>query len=234
MIRLAFWPDRVDGDRISLRPEEVHYLRQVMRVERGPVEAVVSGRAVFRAEVAPDGRSLRLGEEFSRSGSPPLRITLVQALLKQDRMASVIERGTEVGILRFEAWVAERSVAREVSRSRLERWQRIAKEATEQSGGVEIPVVEAHPGEFQARPGERLLYLDPGGRPLRGWWASRRGEGQIRTVVGPEGGFSPEERVRLERAGYEPVSLGDRVYRAENAGVFGALLLLWLASAGIP
>lgn len=232
MIRLAFRPERLEGGRILLTPAEGRYLRQVMRMEEGTVEAVLSGRGGFLAELAPDGKSLQVGRQLSGPVTPPVRITLIQAVLKQDRMASVIERGTEVGIVRFEAWVAERSVARDVSGARLERWQRIAKEATEQSGGTEIPAVAVHSGDFAAVMGERLLLFDPQGRPIRQWWGDGgAGAGAIRAVVGPEGGISPGERARLLRAGYDPVSLGPRIYRAENAGVFGALLLLWLAEA---
>ncbi len=236
MIRMAFAGSRLSQGAIALDPSEAHYLRQVMRLGGGePVEALVEGTGLFLAQLSRDGTTLAVSKTLPMPPAPALTITLCPALIKHDLLSEVIEKGTEVGIAGFEPWVGQRSLVRNVSANKLERWQKIAKEASEQSRRTSVP--EFHPvkPEVEAlRLTERELGIvwDPQGMSLRTWWTAQDHCERVKTVVGPEGGITPRERETLVATGFQPVALGPQIYRAENAGVFGALLLHFLSTTG--
>ncbi len=232
MIRMIFEASRLQHGQIGLRDDEVHYLIQVMRVGRRRLEAMIEGVGLFEAQLDEAGVSLRIGKAL---GSPPrlrLAITVAPALIKHDLIGQVIEKGTEVGVVRFQPWVAERSVVRAAGPSKLQRWRRIAKEASEQCRRAAVPdILPVAVGvEDLGRDEDELGVLwDPDGEPLDHWWAASAGTmKRVKTVVGPEGGITEDERAAFHRHGFCSVRLGPQTFRAENAGVFGALLLLWL------
>jgi 16S rRNA (uracil1498-N3)-methyltransferase len=233
VIRMAFAFDRVlDEERIVLTFEEQHYLGQVMRLREGWVEALISDRGLFRARLADGGTALLLADELINRAALSLEITLCPALLKRDLMDQVMEKGTEVGISRFQPWIGERSLVREVSAKKRERWQRIVKEASEQCRRPNLPswlpLAQAADG-LQLDDEEAGICWDPNGIELQQWWQEQRSIRRVKTVVGPEGGMTDRERSILTTRGFARVRLGPYVFRAENAGIFGALLLLWLS-----
>ena len=232
MIRLMFEASRLQHGQIRLSDDEVHYLSQVMRVGRRGLEAMIEGVGLFAAQLDEAGTSLRIGQTL---GAPPrlqLAITVAPALIKHDLISQVIEKGAEVGIARFQPWVAERSIVREAGPNKLQRWRRIAKEASEQSRRAAVPDILPVAAGAQALgldEGEVGVLWDPDGEALDRWWATSAGTiHQVKTVVGPEGGITEAERAAFHHRGFCSVRLGPQIFRAENAGVFGALLLLWL------
>lgn len=238
MIRLAFSGDRLVDQHIKLERGDRHYLTRVMRVAPGAsIEVMIEDMGLFYARV--DETTSNLIIDRQALAPPPasnLAITLAPALIKHDLLAQVVEKGTEVGVFAFEAWVSERSIVRSVSASKWERWQKIAKEATEQCRRREVPqILEVKPGAAALTLSEDQLGIvwDPRGIPLSEWWQQANRPKAIKTVSGPEGGLSPQEYALLIHRGFVGVSLGPQIFRAENAGVFGALLLHFL-SHGVP
>lgn len=177
---------------------------------------------------------------------PPMAITLVQALLKGDRFEWVIQKGTEVGMGRLVPMVSARTVVRPPADRlgrRLERWQRIAEAAAQQSGRTHVPPVDP------VRDVEDVAALaaacrDRGGLVVLAWEGERdRGlydllaglapgewPAEVMLIVGPEGGFELQEVELLRGAGAQTVSLGPLIFRAETAGP--ALLIMVLYHAG--
>jgi 16S rRNA (uracil1498-N3)-methyltransferase len=144
----------------------------------------------------------------------------------------VIEKGTEVGVDGFEPFVAERSVVREVSENKWTRWRRVAKEATEQCRRSEVPrlfPLRNGVGELTLQAEEVGIVWDPHGMPIDAWWHAQQPPRRIKVVNGPEGGLSAGELSQLRDQGFAPVRLGPRIFRAENAGIFGALLIQFLS-----
>jgi len=234
MIRMAFSAERLAAGRIILDAAEAHYLGPVMRLQSGEaIEALVEGLGLFRAVLAQEGRVLTVEESIAKVESRLMEITLCPALIKHDLLAEVVEKGTEVGISAFEPWVSERSVVRSVSENKWLRWRAIAKEASEQSRRNNLPeffsLKDGAEGLALA-PDQLGIVWDPNGMALRDWWHDFFFDRSVKTVTGPEGGISPAEREVLLAQGFSPVRLGPQIYRAENAGVFGALLLQFLAS----
>ncbi len=230
MIRLVCDPDQRVGDALTLTPEQAHYLERVMRQKPGDVvEVQIKNEGVREATVLGSGQ-LRLGRPTAARSELPVRIMLYQALLKQDHFAEVVERGTEAGIASFIPLVTSRAIVREVTSNREHRWRKIATEATEQCRRAEVPRIlpVAHLKDLAPPASGIGILLDPGGVPLHAIVSGPIGE--VGLVVGPEGGFTPDERNLLRTRGFQSVSLGPHVFRAENAGAFATVMILALCA----
>ncbi|NMP23004.1 RsmE family RNA methyltransferase [Sulfobacillus harzensis] len=226
MIRLAVEALARRGETAQLTPQDSHYLRVVMRKKPGDaIEVLTRDGTVWLCRLMEAGR-VRFDEPLAQNGAPRRRIMLFQALLKGDRFGEVVERGTEAGIVAFIPLVTARTIVRQVSGNKQTRWETIAKEASEQSRAFEVPRIgDLVTIDDIAVPEDHEGYvLDPRAPAQSAWLTSSTKP--VALAVGPEGGFTPEEYHKLYAKGFQPISLGPRVYRAENAGAFAAVLFL--------
>ena len=217
-----------DG-RVVIGGPQGHHLARVLRVrpgERGVGVASGTEHEIEVVEVAGNRVVGRVVGQRPIQGEPDVRITLLQAVLPNPDFDAVVEGGTAVGIRRFIAVQAERSVARPAAQ-RLARWQLIAGSAAEQSHRGEVPdvvgPVSLPAGLEQAR-GTRLLVLEPSASlPL----ARAIDESKGYTIaVGPEGGWTDAELSLMRARGGISVNLGPRVLRARLAPLVAAAILV--------
>lgn len=189
--------------------------------------------------VAKDSFAVRLAEVSQVPEASP-RVLLVQALAKGDRDERAVEQATEFGVDGIVPWQAERSVSRwndaEKAAKGVQKWARIAREASKQSLRARIPEVRdpvtldglcALAGSDEAE----VVVLHPrGGLALSSWARDtlRPDTPECYLVVGPEGGLSDAELDALETAGASVLMLGDTVLRTSSAGP-AALAVLNLA-----
>ena len=161
-----------------------------------------------------------------------LDLTLAQAIPKGDKMEHVIRMATELGVTRVIPLLTERTVVRlEPGRSdsRLARWQRVAREAAQQSGRAAVPKIAAPTPLSAWRPealatGLLVCFWEEEQRRLDGILpASPCARATV--VVGPEGGLTGDEVRSLAAAGGLVASLGPRLLRTETAGAVAVALL---------
>jgi len=213
---------------------QAHYLTGVMRLRQGDAVLVFNGRdgewQAHLQEAGKRGGVLTVAAPSAPQQDPP-DLWLIFAPIKKARTDFIVEKAAEMGAARIMP-VQTRFTNSE--RIRQDRLQAHAVEAAEQCGGTFVPpVAELQPlsallDGWDA--GRRILWADESragpaetlsGLP-RGPWA---------ILIGPEGGFSPEERAQLSRLPFvTPVSLGPRILRADTAAV--AALALWQAALG--
>jgi len=182
------------------------------------------------------------GEVVSRqlaAGEPRTRITLYQGMLKSDRFEFVLQKGTELGIVQFVPLVTARTVTldRDAPGKKHPRWQSIVQEAAEQSRRGRKPVLRpAMPfaqacKEVSHFTGLKLLPWEEESRnSLRSALRAAAPDGKEATVhlfVGPEGGFTKDEVDMAQGYGLLPVTLGQRILRAETAGLVAAAAILY-------
>ncbi len=226
MIRLHVSEPGAPGRTLDLSGEDWHYLSDVMRRRDGDIiEVLTDDGGVWESRIEGEG-SVRLTRLVSQTAMPRRSIILFQALLKGDHFGDAVERSTEAGIFRFVPVVTARSIPRTVSDNKRARWQHIAKEASEQSRGGHVPIVDEpiSLSDLVLPPRHQGFFLDPRA-PFEARWLESSTE-PLALVVGPEGGLTEGEQTELSHKGFEPLSLGPRVYRAENAGAFAAVLFL--------
>lgn len=242
MARRRFFVDQAGNGRAALSGDDARHLRQVLRAEPGQRYEISDGGRVYLAEiddVARDRVTFRLIEEIE-AAPPPLSLTLLLALIKFDRFEWALEKATELGvetIVPVRAARSDKGLER-AAEKRLERWRKIVREASEQARRARLPAVSA-PAAFAeaiAAPGSHSYLLDErrDAPPLlRALPAEKKGTDAVTLLVGPEGGWTGEERARALAAGWTAVSLGPLVLRAETAAAAGLALLAgaWLEAA---
>lgn len=223
---------------VTLGPELAHRLGRVLRLKRGDHVILTEGGPreyeVQLTAVSPHAATAVLLREREAPREPSVEITLYPALIRANRFDLILEKCTEIGVVRFVPVIAARSQVQgngEPSGTRNDRWQRIVVEAAEQCGRGRLPRVDQPlPFEDAVRgalgtkllpyEGERTQAL---GRYVRG--LSRRPHA-VSLFIGPEGGFEDAEVALARDAGAAIVSLGRRIMRAETAAIVASALTL--------
>ena len=172
--------------------------------------------------LARDAVTLRVERSEKSIGESSLSVTLYMGLPKADKLELVIQKSVELGAVRIVPTVTARSIARidpRDSEKKTARWQRIAAEAAGQSGRGIIPTVEPPITLRAALPRlarENVLPCYEGGGAPLGDLVSPADE-SVSLLIGPEGGFAPEEVEAVVAGGGRLATLGTRILRCETA-----------------
>ncbi len=158
----------------------------------------------------------------------PAKIILLQALPDKERMELIIQKATELGVSSIVPFKSRRSVSlaeRERKQPKAHRWQSIAIRAAKQSRRGRVPLLEPYCDfsealEYAGGSDLNVVLWEKGNKnPLRDVLRSKGNYGQVTLMVGPEGGFDPEEIRKAEERGFIPVTLGRRIMRTETAAI---------------
>lgn len=230
-------PGNIQGGVAVLDPEETRHLARVLRLEAGARVAVGNGQgrnweAVVES-LDPQGAVLKLAVPLEPWGESPLDLTLCIGLAKGETLDEVMRQATEMGVKEILPFISRRSkkAAPERLARRLARWQRLARESLKSCQRSRLPVIHP-PQDFRAilaGPEEvkLLFYEDQRGGGLEARLKRLR-PASVRVVIGPEGGFTPQEAALARDAGFQVVSLGPRRLKVETAAL-AALALVQFA-----
>ena len=231
-------PDAIAPSTIRITGDLLHHLRDSLRLRPGESLLLNDGDgARYRVEVthvtsqAIDSRIIDRQTEPARKTSP---IVLGQALIKGDKMDWVIQKATELGVATIVPINSTHSVIK-LNPERLEhqrsRWQRIARDAAEQSERWTIPTV-ADPvdltgicRQYTSAPLKGILVERSSGPSLATIPLPQDHQHPIVLLVGPEGGWTPDEQQFAQEQGFLPLTLGPRILRAETAAIAALSIL---------
>lgn len=229
MTRRRWIADEVSGNRAALVGDHARHLAQVLRAQVGQefeISALGEIRTGRIVSVQPERVEFDLGQAVQQQSL--FDITAVISIFKFDRMEWAIEKCTELGVARIVPMIAARTEAHLASASakRVERWRRIAHQASEQARRISPPEVE-NPRKLKdvlSMTADQRIVLSEveDDSKLKDVVSS-----QARSVLlafGPEGGWKEEELTALEKAGWQSASLGPTILRAETA-VIAALAI---------
>ncbi len=233
MTRRRWIADEVSGRRAALVGSHAHHLSRVLRACVGQEFDIVTGDAVRRARIASiqdDRIEFELGEEVP--AATPRHITLALAIFKFDRMEWAIEKCTELGIARVIPIIAQRTGQHLAAAAgkRVQRWQRIVKQAAEQSRRSDIPEISVplKLKEALALTAETRILLAECENDVLLKHAIREHppDGEVVLAIGPEGGWTEEEVQLFARNGWTSASLGATVLRAETAAIAATAIIV--------
>ncbi|HEY0827653.1 MAG TPA: 16S rRNA (uracil(1498)-N(3))-methyltransferase [Bacilli bacterium] len=238
--------DQFTDTSVQITGDDAHHIMNVMRSSTG--EQLICSNGVDR-EVLVQITELQKGlvhasivEELSMDHEPGVEVWIAQSLPKGDKMESVIQKCTEIGAARFIPFVSERTIVQYDGRKelkRIERWQKIAKEAAEQAHRNRMPAVEAALSFKQLL--DRVQEVDlalfcyekEAGLLLKDVLQKteikpQEGKKPIYLlIIGSEGGFTEGEMGKAEAAGCKSTSLGSRILRTETAAMVGLTCIMY-------
>jgi len=220
-----------DAAQFDCTPEQVNYLVNVLRLRAGDAVLAFNGRdGEWHTEIVDAGKrrcTLACRGRVRAQASPP-DIHYLFAPLKHARLDYMVQKATEMGAARLQPVTTRRTVAARVKEARM---HANAVEAAEQCGVLWVPEIgEVRPLREVLQnwdAGRRLIFCDEAAEaasPLA--VLGGLAPGPLAVLIGPEGGFDPQERASLlEQAFTVPISLGPRVMRADTAAVAALALV---------
>jgi 16S rRNA (uracil1498-N3)-methyltransferase len=242
MARRRFFVDRVRKGQAEITGENAHHLTRVLRVEAGQRFEITDNDRAWLASVETARKDLvrfSVIEEIPAGPQVP-DVTLYLALIKFERFEWAVEKATELSVTRIVPVEANRSEHGLFAgaHKRVERWRRIAREASEQSRRIRVPEIQDPlrlPEALRAASySTHRVWLDeqPGAMPLWRAFSLQPGD-SVSLMTGPEGGWIDAERAEFAAAAWLPASLGPSILRAETAVCAGLAVVsqMWLALA---
>lgn len=232
------------GNQLELPDHVARQVNRVLRLKAGDSIVLFNGDGTDRLATIIEStrKHVRVDiTEVARPGvvlSPP-EITLALALIKSDRFELAVQKATELGVSAIVPVETERcvvSLPADRAQSRVERWQRIATEALEQCEradhvAIHMPV----PFDDLIRQRDESLDLIAAERTGQSGLAGHllRRPDRVRILIGPEGGFTPDEIDAAESKGWSRVTLGETILRSETAAIASVAMIRALASQAL-
>ena len=238
-----FFIKRVDISGLSsvIKGSDANHIKNVLRLKPGhrielfdgtgyEYEALITGFSVNSVEVSILG-------QFCSTAESPVQITVAQALLKERKMDGLIRQLTELGVTGWFPFLGSRSVPKPDENRisvRRQRWEKIAKEALKQCKRGRIPKI-GNVLSFEdilklgSESDLNIVFWEDESKPLNSSITSfGRDAEKILIVLGPEGGFTPQEIEKAKTAGFVTAALGPRILRAETAAVAACSIVQYL------
>lgn len=229
------------GDIVTFTPEIAHQIVHVLRLGGGDlVEALDNQGFVYRVTLNADAQEHhltgRILDTEPVTSEPSIQVSLCFGLSNRDKVEWILQKGTEIGVSAFYPFVSARTLVQSTSltENKLARWERIIREAAEQSRRGRLPILNP-PVDFRKcislatkKHGLCLIAWEeaaPANAAISHIIDTFKGD-RIALFVGPEGGFSEDEISQAREMGCQVVSMGERILRMETAAIILPALVL--------
>lgn len=221
-------PVRFSTNSVSLDEDETRHLRDVLRLRPGAEVRVFDGAgrefSCIVENIAKRETVLRVKSEIAAPApEADLNLTLAVALLKGEKFDLIVQKATELGVLRLVPLATKRADVKikdvRDSAKRLERWRKIVLEASKQSGRAMLMTIEA-PQPFDEfieteTAAAKILFAERGGAGF----SAIEAKGAIIALIGAEGGWEESEIEAARERGFQIITFGGRILRAETAAI---------------
>lgn len=242
MRRFFTAPEAVQGNSIIFDSELAHHMGKVLRLAPGEQVTVCTGDGmVYLAELeqfSKDSVTGRILEVLENQKETDVQIVLYQGMPKGDKLELIVQKCTELGVSAVIPVETGRSIVHldaKKAEKKIERWQKIAHEASQQSKRVQVPEIGPYLtwkqclAQLKDDDGLTIIFWeDEQTQSLKHLLRSQNEKPQkINLIVGPEGGLSEDEVNQLREIGAVSASLGKRILRTETAGLAGVAIILY-------
>jgi len=240
MYRFFISTDNIKQNTAKLFGSDVHHIRDVLRLKLGDGLELLDGTGKIYATKIATIKKNEINCEIisfrSSKAEPRIQITIMQSLPKASKMDVIVQKLTELGVYKIIPVISERTVVKlseEKEEKRVIRWQKIVKQASEQSARGIVPHVEEIKSfdEATAKAKNFDLALIPWEmeekKTLKQTLEKNKKIKSILIAIGPEGGFSRDEIEKAKKAGFIPITLGRRILRTETAGIVAVAGILY-------
>lgn len=234
-----FFLNGIISETMELTGTDAHHIARVLRMAVGDNVIIAdTNERTAKAEITAitdEVVTLSLIEYLEDDSEPTVKVRLAQCLPKSDKMEFIVQKAVELGAVSIQPVNSENCVVKytaDKQTKRVERWQKIAHEAAKQCKRAAVPTVEPiiTLKELLSRVADDetvlFCYEAEDGRTLRQALKTHQAE-KYTVLIGPEGGFSPEEARLCQEMGAHPVSLGSRILRTETASLAALTMVLY-------
>ncbi|HAL63217.1 MAG TPA: 16S rRNA (uracil(1498)-N(3))-methyltransferase [Clostridiales bacterium] len=228
MSRFFIPRENISENKIVIKGEDVIHISRVLRLKAGDFLTCCDGKGFdYLAEISNISKSeivCNITKKEKSDTEPPVKITLIQGIPKASKMDYIIQKNTELGICKIYPCSLNRSISKTEKDKKTARWQRIAKEAAQQSGRGVIPEIydaidlKDAVGILKGADISFVAYECEENNTLKDVLLSCENPKTVAFLIGPEGGFDKSEIEFLENNGISVISLGKRILRTETAG----------------
>lgn len=226
-----------NNNQIILKDSDLHHIKKVMRMNQGDTIEVIYQEKLYLCQIKElEPLNLEITDEIPENNELPLEIVIAIGLVQEQKFDLILQKLTELGITKIVPLKMERSIVKlndQKTAKKLERWQTICKEASEQSKRNKIPEVTLPQTlkEFLVQESletnnlKLVCSVKEKQKKISNYLQNIDDYDKIVFVIGPEGGISNEEETFLNDNGFVSISLGNRVLRVETAAMFVASIL---------
>lgn len=233
-------PDKVNDGIITIDTKDVGHIKRVLRLGEGDIITVCDSTGTdYNAKISKINENAVLCDVISshkNSSEPNIEVTIYQALPKASKMEYIIQKNTELGVARIVPCSLSRCVVKldgADGEKKRARWQKIAAEAAKQCGRGQIPeIAPIHtlPEVIEQMHQADLCFIPyecEKTNSLKKILQNSKNAIKICYLIGPEGGFAPEEISAAAEAGIPSITLGPRILRTETAGEAVLAMLMY-------
>lgn len=222
-----------EQDYLILESSDIHHIKNVMRNKVGDKIECIYNETLYICEIENlTSPKVKIIETNTKDNTYKYDTTIAIALVKEQKMDLILQKLTELGISKIIPVTMERSIVKLDEQKfikKKERWQKICKEAAEQSKRNTIPeITNIHTiKQLENLPYDQKYICSTRNTKnlVNNYLQKQEDCAKMIFVIGPEGGISPREEDLLESYGYIPISLGNRIMRVETAAIYIASII---------
>lgn len=220
-------------DYLILETSDIHHIKNVMRNKTGDQIECIYDKKLYICEIEDlVSNKVKIVKELETNNESDIEVTIAIALVKEQKMDLILQKLTELGISKIIPVSMERSIVKlddKKYEKKKERWEKICKEAAEQSKRNIIPEITAiHTiKQLENLPYDQKFICSTRNPKnlVNNYLQKQESCAKMIFVIGPEGGISPKEEDLLESYGYVPITLGNRILRVETAAIYIASVI---------
>lgn len=222
-----FGLEKIDN-KFILRDDDIYHIKTVMRMQDNDTIEVVFDKKVYECCLVnvKSNIEILIEKELQKKSKNEKFVNLIIPILKENKLDLILQKATEMGVYQITIIPMKRCVIRADEgkiNKKIDRWNRIVKEASEQSKRVEIPKIDflKNLKKLEKCDGLNLVCSTrEHEKSIKRVLTKNKNCDRINLVIGPEGGFDETEEKYLVDLGYEPITLGDRIMRVETVPLF--------------
>lgn len=218
-----YFSNNKDSNELFLNNDDIYHIKTVMRLKTSDLVEIVYNNKLYICEIEDNYRFM-IKEEIDIKKTDKPYVVLVIPLLKEAKMDLILQKATELGVSEIIPIITARSVIKVTGKEekKLARWNKIVKEASEQSKRLDIPkITEIKKIEELEIDGKKFLCsVNEKKTTIKKVLSNISIYDKIVFTIGPEGGFENREEEILHDLGFKRISLGDNVLRVETVPLF--------------
>ena len=223
-----YFSKNLNDNKFELNSDDIYHITRVMRMKTDDLIEVVYNEEVYICKLNFSSGILEVlvDNKCDTKQTNDIEKILIIPLLKENKMDLILQKSTELGINKIIPVIMERSIIKldkDKESKKIERWNKICKEASEQSKRINIPIVTEIKSlkQLEEIDGVKIVCsTKEKENTIKKFLNNNKDYNKINIVIGPEGGIAPKEEEYLNSIGFNSISLGNNIMRVETVPIY--------------